>query len=157
MNRRYEESGSHTFVWAGVDSTGAYVGNNYTRFTVSTIRDQFAKNAVVLFGSKPTVQNVAVNPPVLDPTFSTTTVSFDLGTYQNQGANMTIAFLNQSSLSTLRTITLPNQTPGHVTVTWDGRADNGMLVAPGFYTLTVTATDGIGNQVQGQVLATVQL
>jgi hypothetical protein len=31
-----------------------------------------------------------------------------------------------------------------------------MFVAPGFYTITVTATDGIGNQVQGQILATVR-
>jgi len=103
------------------------------------------------------VRNVRIDPPVFDPSLAAPVVSFDLGTYQNQPVNVAITFLNQSSVSTLRTIILPAQAPGHVTVPWDGRADNGMLVAPGFYTITVTATDSIGNQVQGQILATVRL
>ncbi len=156
VNRRYEESGPHTFTWAGVDATGVYRANLYTALDLTTLRDRFAKNAVVLFGTKPTVQNVAVNPPALAPLVTMTTVSFDLTTYQNQPADITVTFLNQSSLSTLRTITLPAQSPGHITVLWDGRADNGMFVALGFYTITVIATDGIGNQVQGQILATVR-
>ena len=156
VNRRYEESGPHTFTWAGVDATGVYRANLYTALDLTTSRDRFAKNAVVLFGTKPTVQNVAVNPPALAPLVTMTTVSFDLTTYQNQPADITVTFLNQSSLSTLRTITLQTQAPGHITVLWDGRADNGMFVALGFYTITVIATDGIGNQVQGQILATVR-
>jgi len=156
VNRSYEESGRHTFVWAGVDATGVYRANFYSLLSVTTIRDRFARNAVVLFGTKPTVQNVAVNPPAFTVGSTTSTVAFALATYQHQAADITVTFLNQSSLSTLRTITLPTQPPGQITVPWDGRADNGAFVAPGFYTITVTATDGIGNQVQGQILATVR-
>ena len=156
VNRKYEESGPHTFVWAGVDATGTYRANAYSLLSVTTIRDRFARNAVVLFGTTPRVQDVAVNPPAFAVASTTSIVSFDLATYQHQPAGIAITFRNQSSLSTLRTITLPAQLPGHITVPWDGRADNGIFVAPGFYTITVTATDGIGNQVQGQILATVR-
>ncbi len=156
VNRSYEESGPHTFTWAGVDATGVYRANLYSLLSVTTIRDRFARNAVVLFGTKPTVQNVAVNPPAFTVGSTTSTVAFALETYQHQSADITVTFLNQSSLSTLRTITLATQAPGQITVPWDGRADNGAFVAPGLYTITVTATDSIGNQVQGQILATVR-
>jgi flagellar hook assembly protein FlgD len=156
VKRKYEECGPHTFIWAGVDATGVYRANAYSLLSITTVRDRFARNAVVVFGTKPTVQNVAVNPPAFAVGSTTPTVSLDLGTHRNQLADVTISFLNQSSLSTLRTITLNAQSPGHIAAWWDGRADNGVFVAPGFYTITVTATDGIGNQVQGQILATVR-
>ncbi len=155
-DNRYEESGWHTVTWAGVDASGVYRAEGFDTATITSNLDHFSKNAVVLFGTKPTVQNVAINPPVFAPLFATPVVSFDLGTYQNQPVTVTITFLNQTSVSTLRTITLPNQAPAHVTVPWDGRADNGMFVAPASYTITVTATDSIGNQAQGQILATVR-
>ncbi len=156
VNRKYEESGPHTFVWAGVDGTGVYRASAYSRLSVTTIRDRFARNAVVLFGTKPTVLNVAINPPAFAAGWATATVSFDLATFQDQPASVTVAFLNQASLSTLRTITLPAQSPGRVSVPWDGRADNGVIVAPGFYTITVTVRDTIGNHAQGQILATIR-
>ena len=156
VNRKYEESGAHTFVSAGVDVAGVYRAGGFKYLTLVTERGVFAKNAVVLFGSKPTVQNLVVTAPVLAPGQNESTVAFDLGTFQSQPADVTVTFLNQSSVSVLRTITLPAQSPGHVTVPWDGRADNGMCVAPGAYTITVTVADTIGNQVQGQILATVQ-
>jgi hypothetical protein len=42
-----------------------------------------------------------------------------------------------------------------VTLTWDGRADNGMWVAPGVYIVTATAIDAIGNRVSEQILTNV--
>src|SRR5262249_38741951 len=103
---------------------------------------------------KPTVLNVKVTPAYYGPAFGTQKVEFDLTTCQSQTANITITFLNQSSLTVLRTLTLNNQAPGHVSTTWDGKAGNGMMVALGPSTVTVTATDGIGNQVSGQILTT---
>jgi len=69
---------------------------------------------------------------------------------------VTVAFYNQSSASVLRSIQLTNQAPGNISVAWDGKADNGMLVAAGYYTVTVTAGDSIGKQTIGQILTTVR-
>lgn len=156
VNRRYEESGVHTFAWAGVDAAGVYRAPDFSLISVTTVRDRFSKNAVVVFGTKPTVQNVRVDPPVLSPGPPGTVVSFDLATLESQPADITVSFLNQASGSTLRRILVPGQVPGHVAVPWDGRADVGTPVAPGSYTITVTAVDRIGNRVEGQILATVR-
>jgi len=153
LDAKYEESGSHTITWAGADPTGAYRGD-IAQLALVTDRKAFSANAVVVFGTKPTVSNVRATPPFYSPAAGSQTVEFDLATYQSQAASITITFLNQTSLSVLRTLTLSNQAPGHVTRTWDGKADNGMAVAPGLYTITVAATDGLGNQVKGQILTT---
>jgi flagellar hook assembly protein FlgD len=155
INQEYQESGPHTVTWAGVDAAGAYRGE-IRGIGIVSFRDQFAKNAVVVYGSKPRVTNVRVTPPVFGPAVGTQRVEFDLTTNLNQSVEVAVSFLNQSSLSTLRTITIPQQPPGHVTVTWDGRADNGMLVAPGAYTVTVIVTDALGNKSRGQILTTIQ-
>lgn len=151
---RYEESGPHTVTWAGVDGAGV-LRSDIKRVGVVTQRYAFSKNAVLLFGTKPTVTNVTVTPPMFGPAVGAQTVAFDLASYQSQATDVTVSFLNQSSLSTLRTISLPAQPAGHRTMTWDGRAENGMWVAPGFYTVSVTATDSIGNQATGQILTTI--
>jgi flagellar hook assembly protein FlgD len=154
VNGKYEEGGTqHTISWAGVNATGAL--QPAQSMGAAQDPNKFQQNAVVVFGTKPTVTNVRVTPPVAGIGTSQT-VSFSLTTFQNQTANITITFLNQGSLSVLRTIQLTGQSPGTVSVTWDGKADNGMPVAPGFYTITVTATDSIGNQASGQILGTIK-
>jgi hypothetical protein len=155
VNSKYEESGAHTVYWSGTDSTGALRGD-LTRVAVSTDQYLFSKNAVVQFGSKPTITSPRVTPPLLGPALGSQNITFTLGTYQSQPAAVTVTILNQSSVSVLRTITVPSQAAGAVTIVWDGRADNGMLVAPGFYTITVAITDSLGNTLTGRVLTTVQ-
>lgn len=152
---RYMEIGTKVIQWVGVDPTGVL------RFDIRTMgmatrSTNFAVNGVVVFGTKPTVANVATLPLVFNPGFGTQNVTFDLTSFQNQTVTISVTAQNQDSLSVLRTITVPSQAPGHVSVVWDGRADNGMFVAPGGYTLTVTATDGIGNRISGQTLTTVR-
>ncbi len=153
--RKYEEAGSHTVSWAGVDQEGVF-RPEVRNVGVLNGQAEFSKNAVVLYGTKPTVTGVRVDPPVLGPILGTQTVSFDFTTYQAQAADVSIEYLNQGSKSILRTILLPGRTPGHVTAVWDGRADNGMLVAPGPYTVTVKVRDVIGNVVNGQILTQIQ-
>lgn len=160
---QYEPAGEHEFAWAGLDAAGVYRGENYSQLSITTTRDCFARSAVLLYGTKPSVRNVTADPPSLAPPLGATMVGFDLSTYQNRTADVVVSFVNQAALSTscpatcatLRTIKLEVQRPGHVSVRWDGRSDGGAPVAPGSYTVTVAATDRIGNRVQGQIIATV--
>jgi flagellar hook assembly protein FlgD len=155
VTEEYQESGLHTVTWASVDATGAFRGD-ILGIGIVADRNQFAKNAVIAYGSKPRVTNVRVTPPVFGPAVGSQQVEFDLTTNLSQPVQVAVSFLNQSSLSTLRTITVPVQPPGHVTVPWDGRANNGMFVAPGYYTVTVVVTDALGNESRGQILTTIQ-
>jgi flagellar hook assembly protein FlgD len=154
LNRFYQESGPHTFTWAGIDDAGAF-RSDLQALVVFVVQDAFPKNAVVLYGVKPVVTNLKVTPPVFGPASGGATVSLDVTSYQSNAVAVTVTFQNQASLSTLRTISLSGQAPGHVAIPWDGRADNGMLVAPGFYTVTATVVDSVGNQVKSQILTNV--
>jgi len=156
VNRMYQESGSHEFVWSGLDHAGAYRGNDYTLLSVTVIRDRFARNAVIVHGTKPTIRNLTVTPPIIASGPAAAVVSFDLQTYGEAPASVTVAFVNQSSRSALKTVVLPAQRPGRGAVHWDGKADNGAWVAPGAYTIDVLATDGIGNRAEGQLFVTVR-
>ena len=154
VNGKWEEAGTHTIVWSGAGPDGAlHTGKSLGCITINS---QFPKNGIVLFGTRPSIGSVRVSPTIFSPNSGTQTLTFTLAMLQNQSANLTVSFINQSSLSALRTIQLPNQAPGNVSVTWDGRAGNGMLVAPGYYTINVNATDSLGNQTLGQVLTTVR-
>jgi flagellar hook assembly protein FlgD len=150
----YEESGVHTIEWAGVDDLGRFRPDVASVGIVSG-RSRFSQNAVVLFGMKPGVGNVRVNPPVFGPAVGQLAVTFDLGAPQGQAVDIQVKFMNQESLSVLRTLSLPGQSAGAKSVTWDGRAENGMWVAPGAYTVTVEAVDAKGNRAKGQILTQV--
>jgi flagellar hook assembly protein FlgD len=150
----WQESGPQTFTWSGIDSTGAY--RTIRSVAIVTVTNKFPRNAAVLFGTKPKVQNVKVTPPIFGPAVGTQTIEFDLTTYASQPADVSIALVNLSTNSTLRTLTVTGQAAGHATVSWDGRADNGMLVAPGDYSVVVTVTDQLGNVVRGGILTTIQ-
>jgi flagellar hook assembly protein FlgD len=153
LDHKYEESGPHTIQWAGVDQTGKFrpeVG----QLAIVSDRLTFSKNAVVLYGTKPTVANVTVTPPVAWSGASQV-VAFDV-TGPTPIATRQLKFLNQESLTVLRTITSASCVGTHCTSTWDGKADNGMLVAPGSYTITVSVTDTLGNVASAQDLAFIQ-
>jgi flagellar hook assembly protein FlgD len=151
----WQESGPHTFYFGGIDAAGAY--RTVRSLGVVVNRTQFARNAAILYGTKPSVMNVAATPAIFGPAAGgTQAIAFDLSTYQSAAVNVKVELRNQESLSVLRTLDLGSVSPGHITTTWDGRADNSMPVAPGFYTVTVTATDAIGNRASGQILTTLQ-
>jgi flagellar hook assembly protein FlgD len=109
----------------------------------------------LLFGRKPQVTTVRVNPALFAPDRGTQTISYSLQTFQNQIANITVTILNQQSLTVLRTIVQNGVSPGVRSIVWDGKADNGMRVAPGTYAVTVSATTTTG-QSKAQILTTIQ-
>jgi len=151
----YESSGTHTVYWSGTDDS-LTLRPDLTRVVAVSRRDNFPENAVVVYGTRATISSVSVNPPYYGPAAGTQTVSFTLSTYQSQNAAIEIAFKNQNSGSVLRTISQAAQGPGPVSLTWDGRADNGMWVAPGVYIVTVNVTDPLGNRAIGHTLTQVR-
>jgi len=157
IDHKYEESGSHSLHWAGVDATGKFRPDAGMMAIVSE-HAAFAKNAVVIYGTKPKVDNVTVTPPVAWSGASQT-IAWDV-TGPTAIASKSITIENQESLSVLRTInaTAAICTGGgtHCSFVWDGKADNGMLVAPGAYTITVSATDSLQNAASSQGLAFIQ-
>jgi flagellar hook assembly protein FlgD len=155
LHQQYDDGRPHTIFWAGVDNTGTFLPGIIGIAAVSE-RSAFSANAVVSYGTLPQIAALNVEPAVFGPAAGPQNVGFVLSTYQNKPVDVAITFQNQSSLSILRTVTATGIAPGIVQVPWDGTADNGMLVAPGFYTVTVTVTDAAGNQVTGQILTTVE-
>jgi flagellar hook assembly protein FlgD len=112
---------------------------------------------IMAYGTRPTITNLRVDPPLFAPAAGTQTASFTFSTYLNAPATVTVEFMNQDSLSKLRTITQNNVSPGNFTIGWDGRAYNGMWVAPGNYTVIVKVTDSMGNAVvESRILSTIQ-
>jgi hypothetical protein len=84
---RYEESGSHKYYWAGVDPSGVFrsdvrgvvvVGHTYS----------FAKNAVVVYGTKPVVNSLTVQPPIFSPENADQQIKVDFTSYQSEAVNV---------------------------------------------------------------------
>jgi flagellar hook assembly protein FlgD len=67
-----------------------------------------------------------------------------VSTYQARSVTLKGEFRNRTWNSTLRTVTTTSQSAGQVSLTWDGRADNGAWVVPGLYEVTITVTDSSG-------------
>jgi flagellar hook assembly protein FlgD len=157
LQNEFQGSGPHTVRWAGTDPSGRY-RPDITKVVVVRYRDEFPRTATVLSGTKPSISGLQVTPtPIFRPVDGATrTVSFTLSTFNNMSVSYKVEFLNQDSVSVLRTISVASGPPGAKSVVWDGKADNGMFVAQGYYTITVTATDAINNVVTSQILTNVQ-
>ena len=98
---------------------------------------------------------VKMSPSFFRPDLGTQEVSFTLKTFRRERVSATISFTNQESLSVLRTLRLENVAPGLVKAAWDGRSENAALVSPGNYTVTVWATDSLGQRASGEILTRV--
>src|SRR5262249_19672476 len=128
----YQESGSHTYTWQGVVTTGEFRRDiKGVAVVMNIFGPTFETNASMRYGTKPTISSLSATPAIFDPdNAAQQTISVGWSTpLQNITGTIKIEFLNQSSQSILRTITLMGQTPGTVTTNWDGHADNGTPVA----------------------------
>lgn len=151
----YQPAGEFEYEWAGVDDAGTLRRDLHGIFVISHHED-LAKNAIVVFGGAPKVSGVTITPPFFRPGAGLQEIGFSLRTYHGEHVTGTISIVNQESRSTLRTIVLPDAVPGRVTATWDGRADNGIPVAPGRYTVSVRVADALGQHALGEILTMIE-
>ncbi len=150
----YRPSGEFAYEWAGVDDTGAFRPDIHAIFVISHHED-LAKNAIIVFGGRPSISRLSVSPATYQPGLDSLDVTFLLHTFQNETTSVAIRWMNQQSRSVLRTVTISDVKPGVVKAAWDGRADGGARVAPGNYLLRVRAVDALGQEAVAEVLTTV--
>lgn len=151
----YQASGSYSRTWSGLDPAGV-LRKDIQAIVFMVRRDSFSKNALVLYGTRPALTNLRVAPAFHNPSAGPQTISFNLTSFQNQAVSATLSIMNLETRSVLRTLARTGQAPGLVTFSWDGRADNGMWVAPGRYAVTAAVSDGLGNQDNSQILTMVR-
>jgi len=156
----YQSGGAQEVAWYGSTTSSIYVPSA-PYLAVIRRDDNWPRNVVLLFGTAPTISNVALSSSMFSPASATTIssgldVSFDVAAFQSRSITTTCQFRNTSSGSTLRTITLAAQPAGHLTVHWNGRADNGDWVAPAVYEIILTTTDSAGNATTVRPMVPVQ-
>lgn len=141
VNGEYRPTGSFIERWAAVTPSGNYAPQR-GRLTVVRRTSTFPKNVVLLSGAgQPAlISNLTLTPTVFGLEHGRMKVEFDLTTFAGAPAAITLQMVRQEYASILRTVTLSPQSPGHVTYEWDGKAASGHPVAPGEYSLIVTAT-----------------
>lgn len=156
IDHQYEESGPHSVPWAGVDLSGRYkTAGDVKYIAIFSERDHFSKNAVVVYGGKPSLSGFRAVKPA---TRAGSSVAFTFTLMTPLTWSLQVQVVNQESATLLRTFTtLPFGGGGNTySINWDGKADNGMWAAPGGYTVTLVITDSRANVVRAQALAYVQ-
>lgn len=156
----YQSSGAHEMPWYGTNIYGTFIGSA-NGLTVIRRNDIWPRNLTLVYGTVPAVSNFTISSPIFNPAAAPTvtsgeTFSMTVATFQGRSVTVTGQFKNLSSGSVLRTLTTSSQPPGQVTLTWNGRADNGAWVAPGLYEATITVTDSVGGSVVLKPLITVR-
>lgn len=156
----YQSSGAHELAWYGSNLDGTFIGGA-PGLTVIRRNDIWPRNLTLVYGTAPTLSNFTISSPIFNPAAAPTvtsgeTFSMTATTFQGRPVTVTGQFKNLSSNSILRTFTTSSQPPGQVTLTWNGRADNGAWVAPGMYEATITVMDSAGASAVIKPLITVR-
>jgi flagellar hook assembly protein FlgD len=157
----YQSSGAHEQAWYGTGVNGSFLAANAVGVTVIRRNDIWPRNLTLVYGTAPAVSNFTISSPIFNPAAapnvtSGETFSMTVMTFQARSVTLTGQFKNVSSGSVLRTFTTASQPAGQVTLSWNGRADNGAWVVPGLYEATITVTDSAGGFVVLKPLITVR-
>lgn len=150
----YFPAGEFTYEWAGVDNLGAFRPDIHGIAVISHHED-LARNAIVVHGGRPSVSRLSVTPARFEPALDSQEVRFSLHTFQDERASVEVSWMNQDSRSVLKSLLLSDANTSSLNVSWDGRAANGMRVAPGVYVLSVRATDALGQESKAEILTTI--
>ena len=138
-------SGPREILWYGTNRNGQYIAGMSTRLLVLR-GGTYPRNVVLLTGTAPKISVFDIQPMYFFNPGGPVTQNFIVDVTSPAGRPVSISaqFRNMSSLSVLRTITLPASTAAQQTLSWNGRADNGAFVAPGTYEVILKATDSAG-------------
>lgn len=145
-----QAGGPQEFLWYGRSWDSTFDVSGAGGVTVIRRNDAWARNMTIVYGTAPAISNLTVSPAVFNPAFSAgggsaLTFSMTVASFQSRAVYVRIELKNITSQSILRTIQTPLMPAGQLTVTWDGHADNGALVAPSLYEAKVTVTDSVGS------------
>lgn len=146
--RELKAAGTHTETWDGIDDSGVPVKPG-EQYPITLWVYELPDNAILITGSKPVINNLAVTNRTFNPAFnpySTATtqnvrVQFDI----SKDSTMDIVAIDSTGLQIDRS-TKPGLTAGANSISWDGRNFNDELVPPGVYSLQLTAIDAKGNR-----------
>ena len=100
-------------------------------------------------GNRPEITAISVAPQYFNPSYnpyaSGPAPSAVVSLETTKTATLQAEILNEQGLL-VRRITRASRPAGANALTWDGRDGEGNLVAPGTYSIGVTAIDAIGNR-----------
>jgi hypothetical protein len=135
--------------WFGSALSGTWVGDR-SKMTIIRQFDQVPESMTLVHGTSPVITNVSVTPPMFGPAAvpspaSAQVFTLTLTRYASRPVTVTAVFRNLEYGSILRTVTSAAQNSDVVTLSWDGRADNGERAAPGRYEVLLTVTDSVGS------------
>ena len=150
-DRKWQSSRLQTVEWSGTDGSGKY-RPDVRQVGVVLEHSEFPRSGVIVYGSPTKIANLSTSPRRIRTGVETMQVSFDVTLPSGEARDVFVEFVNQESLSTLRTITLAGRNSGRVTTTWDGRSDDGMIVAEGTYLVRARTTDGSGNRASAELM-----
>ncbi len=137
--------------WYGFGGNGTWLGGR-PNMTIIRMFQAVPENLTLVYGTAPTITSVTIDPPMFSPgavpsPSSGQSITVQVTRYANRPVSLTAAFLNSEYGMTLRTLSTTAQASNVLTLSWDGRADNGERVAPGKYVVTLTVTDSTGSSV----------
>jgi flagellar hook assembly protein FlgD len=158
----YQSSGTHELTWYGIGFLDIFLGDA-PGLTIIRRTDIWPRNTTLLYGTAPSISNLTIIPSFFNPASAPSPlqngqmIAGTLTSPVGRQVSLSVQFMNMSSGSVLRTVTLPAQASGtSFQVHWDGRADNGAWVAPSFYDAIITATDSAGSKAVVYALITVR-
>ncbi len=144
--------GSHTILWDGTapGAGGIAMPPPGDRFLFGIFGFTLPDNAIMV-QTAPTLSGVSVEPnffdpstkQVLSPDAPTAVMTYTL----DKTADVVLTVTNLETEAVIRTIVDTNVPPASgLTISWDGRADNGRFADVGDYRLTLQAVDSVGSE-----------
>ena len=150
----YKWPGTHTISWLGIDPSGN-IRQDIQALVVMVTGETAGGNVVQVYGTQPAVTNLAIAPTYYRPGSGALQITLNAATYQNRTVSASARFERLGVPGAIQTVTLTGQSPGALTLSWNGQSSTGPLVAAGQYLVTVTVTDSAGAQTIQQGLMTI--